>query len=376
MAGEFVTVPIETDQATLADNAIALHQAKWPDWTPDDGDMEVVQIENLAPMAADAASVAAVMPAAAFRTILSRLHRVLPRPGQAAFTTVTFTFDSVDPDRVIPEGFTIDVDGVAFSVDADTPATDLVTTGIPVTARIVGTVGNGLVGDVVTPVSAIVVDSITLDGPSIGGADAETDEELEDRGARRMRLQAETLVTTRDFELWSLENPAVERVVAVRDAATKTTTVVPGTSLGLGVPQTVKDDLMADFEELAVSNWNVAIEDPTVTTVDVTYSIHVAPGYDPAVTLTRVDETLGVYINPGQWGREQQFGDVDSARWYVVDRVRKNEVIALISSVEGVDYVNDVTLAGDAGVLEANGDWTLPGVVPVAALGVPSGTTV
>src|SRR4051812_40654520 len=44
----FVTVPITTDSQTLADDAVDRLRVTWDGWEPNDGDLEVVQIEALA----------------------------------------------------------------------------------------------------------------------------------------------------------------------------------------------------------------------------------------------------------------------------------------------------------------------------------------
>jgi hypothetical protein len=84
MADSFIEVPIVTDANELADLAIDELAATWTDWEPNDGDLEVVQIEALSQMAADVANVAAIMPAAAFEAVLERLFGVVPRSTSTA----------------------------------------------------------------------------------------------------------------------------------------------------------------------------------------------------------------------------------------------------------------------------------------------------
>lgn len=379
MAEDFVTVPFDVDEASLADGAIERLSTEWEDWEPNDGDPEVVQIEAHASMVADAAAQAAVMPASAMRTILQRLHGIEYSAGSYATTTATFTFPDTDPARVISEGFTVDVDGYSFLVATDVAAGDLVAPGVPLIASDPGSAWSELPGATVTPVGAIVVESIVLDTPTAGGTDPETDDEFEAKGVRQLRLRAKTLVTGRDYELEALDNPAVARVLAITDSVAKTVRVIPGTDAGQPIPQTEKDALLDDYEQYRLSNWNVSIEDPTVTTIDVAYSWHPLPTYLVDEVQARIDDALGTYLNPAGWGADTPLSEgaaVTPGRWFLQPRVRKNEVIALISNVLGVDYVEDVTLSGSAGALQANGDWLMDGTVPLPELGVTTPTVV
>jgi hypothetical protein len=49
--------------------------------------------------------------------------------------------------------------------------------------------------------------------------------------------------------------------------------------------------------------------------------------------------------------------------------VRKNKLIDLIGDATGVDYVIDLTITGSAGSVQTNGDWLMPGAVPVPKAG-------
>jgi hypothetical protein len=232
MAENFIEVPIETDADTLADNAIDVLQAQWEDWEPNEGDLEVVQIEALSQMAADVADVAAIMPNAAFEAILERLFNVVPQDGTPATGAVTFNLVDTTA-NLIPAGTEVDIDGFAFSVDDDTPtvAGSATVVGVPVTANDNDTDANGLTGETVT--------------------------------------------------------------------------------------------------------------------------------------------LVGVFLDPTTWGSNLS---TPSPTPDVEPRVRKNKLIDVIGSVTGVDYVIDLTITGSAGSVQSNGDWLMPGVVPIPSPGTITGT--
>jgi hypothetical protein len=63
----FVSIPFTTDLVTLVDGALDRLQEHWEDWEPNDGDLEVIVIEALGPIAQDAIETAALVPSAIFR---------------------------------------------------------------------------------------------------------------------------------------------------------------------------------------------------------------------------------------------------------------------------------------------------------------------
>lgn len=381
MADLFIDVPVEVDEQTLADRAVDRLRINWLDWTPNEGDMEVVQIETLAPMAAEAARAASQMPSAAFRAILAKLHGVPLLQGTPAIGTATFGIRDTAP-HVIPAGTEIDVDGFAFAVNADTPTAALSVAAVPITATLDGVAANALVGDVVTPVTSLAfVTGVTLDGPTGGGTDPETSAAHENRGSRELELQAKTLVTTRDYELMSLSFPGIGRATAISDPVSRSVVVYVATAVGGLVTNPVKIALQAMLDEYRLSTWVVFVQDPTRTTINVTYTVHLYPGAIGADVIARANAALAQWLDPAAWGRPRQSGDVASTRWYNEPRVRKNKIIDLLGDVEGVDYVGDVTISasgtpGGIGTVQPNGDWLMPGTVPLAVPGTMAGSLV
>jgi hypothetical protein len=367
MADSFIEVPIVTDANELADLAIDELAATWTDWEPNDGDLEVVQIEALSQMAADVANVAAIMPAAAFEAVLERLFGVVPQSGEPAVGTVTFTLLDALP-HTIPGGTEVDIDGYAFTVDDDMtiPSGQTSLAAVPVSANVNDTGANGLVGENVTLVGVLAfVGTVTLDAPTSGAVDPETEEEYLDRGSQALELQAITLVTARDYELMALNDPAVERATAVINMATRTITVTVSDEDGAVVDSTSKTRLAATFDDYRQTTWVVVIGDPTVTTINVTFQVHLYPGFDSTAALDNAKAVLIDFLDPSSWGSTQ----TDQGTPTVEPRVRKNKLIDLIGDATGVDYVIDLTITGSAGSVQTNGDWLMPGAVPVPKAG-------
>lgn len=372
----FVSVPIKTDGQTLADDAVERLRDQWPGWEPNDGDLEVVQIEALAPMAQNAAEAASTMFPAAFRQFGTTLYGVPYESGAPASALSTFMFADTDG-HTIPAGTEIDVDGFAFATDTDVvvPALADTAAGVPITATANGAAQNGLTGAVVTLISALAfVETVTLDAPSGGGADPEDDVAYQNRLASELQLRAKTLVTTRDFEIEAMADPGVGRAVAIADSA-RHITVVLIDDFGEPVATPVKDRLVELFANYRQVNTVVTVIDATYTTVSVTYSAVAYPGFDLVDLGARIDATLTQTLSPASWGSPSNFGDPGSPNaWYNEPVVRKNKIIDLIADVEGVNYVIDVTITGSAGTVDGAGNLTMPGSVALPRPGTMTGT--
>src|SRR5689334_15800313 len=93
----FIYVPvdgIETDAAALADGAVDRLKARWDGWEPNEGDPEVVVIEELAPMAANAAEATVRVPPAVLRTVATKLHGITYTAATPARGTLTINLNT------------------------------------------------------------------------------------------------------------------------------------------------------------------------------------------------------------------------------------------------------------------------------------------
>lgn len=378
MAESFIDVGVTTSEQTLADDAIDRLRALWPGWEPNDGDLEVVQIETLAPMAQNAAETAARVPAAIFRAYGTKLAGLPYRDGTPAVAAILITLLDADPiaDRTVPARSFFDIDGYAFATDHATTfeAGNNGPLSLPVTATANGTAQNGLTGDSISQISALsFIDTITLDpvpGVTAGGGDPEDNLAYQDRLSRDLELQAKTLVTERDFELMGLSVPGVGRLVAINDGERNVRVVgtdLVGEPLTTGI-KTALVDLYALYRQV---NTVVTVDDAAYTTANVTYTVHPDPGVEPADLTARIDEMLETALLPVNFARPQ---NPWQSAWQNDPVVRKNRVIRMIGAIYGVDYVTTVTLAGTGATVETNGDLTLPGDIALTRPGTMTGT--
>lgn len=347
MANEdtFIDVEITTDEATLADGAVDRLQTAWPDWEPNDGDLEVVILEAVASMFADAAVTASQMPARAFQAFGQMIAGVSFNSGLYATATLIFTLADTTG-QTIPAGTEVDVDGYVFATDQDVasaPGDGTITA--TATATELGAAFNGLTGAVVTPISSLArVASVALSGVTANGADEETVPEYLDRLVLEMQLRGITLVTLRDFELMTLTHASVARVVAEHLGA-RAVRVTAVDAAGAALSAGVKTELQALYAQYAMVNITYTMNDPAFRAVNVTYTVKAYPGNDPVALKAEIDAEIAAMLNPLSWGQPKEFGDVLSSRWYNEPRVRVNKLVDLIGNVLGVDYVTSLTLS-------------------------------
>jgi uncharacterized phage protein gp47/JayE len=244
-----------------------------------------------------------------------------------------------------------------------------------VTASVIGEVANDLAGDLVAPITALAfVADVTLDAPTGGGTERETDDDYQDRGSRELELGAKTLVTGRDYEIWALSRPGIGRAVATADVPARTIEVTVVDPAGDVVATADKTALAADYEANRLSNWIVTIADATYTPVSITYAVRPYPGFDTTDLVARIDAALQAYLSADGFGRQKTTGETTAATrtWLPDNVVRRNKLIDLIGDVDGVDYVDSLTITGAGG----DGNRTLPGTVALPTPGTMTGSVV
>jgi hypothetical protein len=362
----YVDVPLESDEATLADQAVERLREQWTDWEPNEGDLEVVQIEALASMAAAVAQQASVATEEIFRAFGTQLVGVPYEDGSPATTTVTFVLTDTEV-HLVEDGTEIDIDGYAFLTVGD--VTNVLGQGqinaVPVECAVIGVEGNGL-GISAARISALAfVAEVLVDAPTSGGTDAMSDEDYLGALSRKLQLRADTLVTKRDHEYWALSYPEVGRAYAVHTDDRRVTIYI-ATDAGEIVSTPTKTQMTTDVLNYRLVNTVTTIADPSYTTITVTYAVHALPGFDLVDLHARIDSALLSWLSPAGFATPKS-GDpgTGTGAWVGTNVVRKNVAIDRIGDVEGVDYVDTVTLAigSGAGAVNGAGDVVMGGTV-------------
>lgn len=338
-----------------------------PDWIPREGNLEVTLIDSFALVIAELIYTINRLPLALRDQILSLLD-ITRDPGAAATATVQFNL-SDDAGHTVPAGTRVRLDlqggSVVFATTADAVALPTETTATaPATATTFGATPNGVVAT--TPVAMVdqvfFVDTAEIDSTVQDGRDPEDDLTYQTRAIQALADLSSVLVLGPQFTAAALLDPAVARALTIDtyDGAGgppytdggHVTVVVYGQGGNLSSDD--KTALQAALEAKVVAGVIVHLIDPTLTSVDVTTTVHVLAGFVEADVVSDVEDALTAYLSPASWP------------WAAT--VRRNELISLIDQVPGVDYVAsltlpaaDVTLAGD-GPLPTPGDFDVSAV--------------
>lgn len=362
---EFVGLDlIEADEQTLIDSALAMVAARFPDWTPREGNTELVLLEAIAMLAAEEVYAINRLPEG-LTEVLLRLFGVERDQGAPPSADVRFTvYDATG--YTIPAGTNVRLNlGEGEPVDLATDA-DLV---IPAGA-IMGTVvaygidatteANGQPAG--TPLELLdgltYVTAVELASTSSGGRPPEDGLTYLTRAVPLLSRLTTTLVRPVDVEAYVAENPAVTRVRALDlynpalpanppgSAPGYVTVAVAGTD-GAGVDSATKASLKAELRSRMHAGLTVDVVDATVTVVDVELTVLRFAGADTETTRANVVAAVEAYLDPNTWA------------WS--DTVRVNELIAAADRAGGVDTVLTVTTPA--------ADQLLPGYAPLATAG-------
>jgi hypothetical protein len=344
----YVQLPFTTDPNDLADAAIAALQAKWPGWTAEDGDPGVIFIEGIAPMAANAAQIAAQMPPAALIAWGTKVLGIPYETGVAATATATFTVQDANGPYDIPAGSEVDIGGVAFQSIADLVIPNGSTTGaVVVAANEVGIFANGFNGVDWSRVSLpVYVTNMTLGSDTSGGVDQQDDNAYLSMVAQEMQLRSRSIITLPDFEIVAVNTAGIARAVAVAQGAhPRNIDVFVTDPEGNAVSSTIKTALATAYSATRMVNAVVSVNDPAYTTVSVTYELLSLPSVDPAGLLASANARIGLELSPAGWGAPTSANP--GLTWVDQPVVHVNRLIGVISSVAGADYVKTLTISAD-----------------------------
>lgn len=363
---DFVQVDITSDPDQLVDEAIDTITTAKPGYVANDSNLEIIVLGAAALMFANATTAASVMQAAAFRALGTKLFNVVYEGPASATASTTWTVVPSADGYTIPAGTYLTIDDFGFYVQADTPVDpDASTAAVTIVAAAAGTTYNALDGDPETVDQIDWVLDVSLDAPTSGGADAETDSAYEDRFAGLLQLQAPRPITAADYRAFVLSVPSTilpEGVVVGRatsidgydpdtdtyDNAREVCTFVTDPD-GIALDSDAMDAISAWLATYREANFLTPVAAPTYHTIYATYEIHVLPGYDPAAVLANADSALLSYLSPKLWGSPSA-AVAAAGRWLNstdgFNIVRYNKVLGIIENTPGVDYVP----AGSAGL--------------------------
>jgi len=391
MSDLYIDPPIETSPDELAEDAFDQVQEAIPGWVPNDGNLDTIILEAVSQMAAELRDVASAVPRSIFRYFGRSLVGVQPQDATPATALTTWTMIN-NAGYTIPAGTVVAVPIagdvlIEFVVDADYVIAPGSTSraDVRVVALTPGANSSGL-GSVSLALELIdtldFVSSVTLNSVTTGGVDAETDDEYLDRLVGQLQLLSAAPILPAEFAAMAANEPGVDRALALdgynpADSTYNNERMVAVALVdpsGEPVSPSIKSNVDAKLQALREINFIVNVIDPVYTTIDVNVTVNALTGFDLVQVEADVEAALTAYFSPATWGRAEVTGDVATPTdWASVTVVRYNELIALVSGVVGVDYVETLQMRIAAGSF-GTADITLPGPAGLTRPGAMNAT--
>lgn len=356
----------DRDVQSLYDAAVAQLQVELPDWVPREGNTEVLTLSALSLLVAESVFALNRLPGS-ITEILLKLFDVVRDIGAQPVANLTFTMAN-NAGYTVPAGVRsrINLPGgiepVIFTTTIDLVIPNGSTSG---TVSAVGdqytdAANNTIPGTLLDYLeSTLYVDSVSLAAITTSGRGQETDNDYFTRGLAQFQRLTSTLAIPSQFVSFVLENPVVHRAFVIdnfnapggtpgSDGGHVTVVVYGNGALLSGGDKTA---LLNSMTPLALSNLAIHVTDPTVTNINVTATVHAVAGFDHTTVQNSVIAALQAYLNPNSWD------------WS--GTVRRNELIALMSNVEGVDYVTSITTPASDVSLSGNGTLANAGTLTI-----------
>jgi hypothetical protein len=226
----------------------------------------------------------------------------------------------------------------------------------------------------------VFVDSVALTGGATdGGTDGETPGEYVNRLADELPELSPKVVLVPDARARARRHPLVARALAINryDPGLPVDTdaeghisVFPHDATGAVIGSTARGEIAADMEANRINGLVVHVLDPTYTRVDVRFTARCYADFDPAVVEAAAEQAVLDFLDPATWGR----GDDPTVDWVDEPTLYRNDLIGVVSNVDGIRHVDTLTLAVYGGT-QGTADVTLAGPASLpAANSVASGT--
>lgn len=337
----------DADEQVLVDRALAHAQTKLPEWTPREGNTEVVLTESLALLVAEQVYAINRLPEQTLEGLLL-LYGLARDPGTPATGTARFTIaDSLGFTIPLGTELRVTIDETAEEIDFITTASMAVAPGttmvdVPMQAVENGIGANGLAAGTLLQILDAVpyVESAVTVALVTGGREPETDQTFYDRGAAMLSRLTSTLVLPAQFRASALEDPAVG-FATVYDLYNPAGGGVPGDNLGhvtvavvndAGVPLSgpQMDTLESTLTSRTHAGLDVHVVAPAYQAVNVAASVIATSGADTTIVDDAVTAAVTAYLAPKNWVGKGT-------------KVYRNELISLIDQVPGVERVVSIT---------------------------------
>ena len=379
----YLSDPIPVDRASIRQQIDERALALMPDLdTTSPGTSYDFLADLFATFHAEQLSTLTQMLTIAFRGSLEKVDRITQRDAVQATATATLTRtaeDAATGERVVSAGTEFNVQGadgqpVAFQLvnDETFTGTDDTITGVDVIAVLGGTGGNGLTV-VLGPAQTVAwFDTLTLNGPTSGGEDAEDDDEYLNRGADERPGRAFTIVRADDLARYLRNQPGVDRAQVVDNLNGDTSTAgvgghitaIPIDADGSALSPGVMGALEAAAQALSVTGLEIHVIAPTSTTITVVFAGVANVGYNAADVEARAEAAVLDFLDRSRWGLPD---GGDERGWEDKRTVYYQDISTVLNNVQGFARHTSLTINGGTSDVVMTGPGALPSTSSTAS---------
>lgn len=375
---DFVRLPVETTPQAMLEEWAAEMESLIEGWNPALAEYETIQAQaTIYRLIFPLLQLAANVDAAIFNEWGRQIVKVLPQ--EATRSTVNSTWTLKDKfGYTIKAGTQVDIarsgdDRVGFIVVSDVvvaPGSNTTKAGEVVLEAVEpGLEGNGLEGEGILIDALFFVEGIAIVGASSGGNDAEDPLLYLGRLAETMQTFIEGVVIAHDVEIVARNVAGVGRALAIdnynletgKGEQEKTTTVILTDAEGEAVSAEVKEAVEAVLEEKREVNYIFTVGSATYNEIDVEAAIVPMQGFDKAEVAASVKAAIEDFLNPATFGQQPPG---DAASWVNSTTLRYQDLVTVVSNVEGMNYYTKLNWRRAAEAFAAT-DIALTGVAPL-----------
>jgi hypothetical protein len=382
----YIDVQIDAEPTDLAEDAYDYLATQVPGWLPAPGNLEAWLVESLAQYAGELRALAGLVPDSIFEYFGQTVLGLAPYTAVAANASTSWVVRDT-AGYTIPAGTLLSVtppgstDSYAFQTLAAVtiPNGSSTAAGVAVQAVEPGADASGITGPAVVIDALAFVVSVALEAATSGGSDAETSDAYLGRLSDLLTLLSPRPILPQDFAVYVQRSvPAVARATAVDLYNPGPPSIDPNCPRCVSVAvcdvngnactTTDKNTALSLLQAQREVNFLAFVIDPVYTTIDVTATVKVYPGYDPTQVAAAVTSALQAKLSPANWGLPP-YGDTSGRSWLNETTVRYLELAEAVNRVDGVNYVVSLTSRVSGGTM-ASVDIAMTGPAALTRAGV------
>jgi hypothetical protein len=382
------TIAPDADVAQIEQAIYNFITSYYPNWEPNDGNLEVWISKAVARIGGDIWDLTKDVTTEIFKQFGQTIVNIPPIGAQVSTGLTTWTMVD-DGGYTIRDGTMLSItpspsdDPIGFVVVGDfVVPSGSTTTGlgeVVIQSIETGAATADLTGDpeLIDALAFVADNGIAMEGATTGGADDEDADVYLNRLVEEIQLFSPRPVVARDFATLAKRVPGVARAVGIDnlnpvDHTTdneKMVAIAAVDANGVAVGAGVKDQIEAlyaingPYEREA--NFIVNVFDVTVNEVDIDLTVKARPQWDTVVLQDVIDGKLREWLNPIAWGTDPYRPGI----WNNTKKITQPDIIQQAMNARGVFYITagptfalhgdplgtaDLDLVGDAPVVVAN----------------------